>query len=89
MMTLAAWGLILFASAATASPVGLGRRSTFTYPTFASPSAAAYRVTTSQLPLFNGIDVQDSWAGRVDPASTPGAGLFFWVRRPSDSAVGS
>ncbi|KAK4700174.1 hypothetical protein P7C70_g6076, partial [Phenoliferia sp. Uapishka_3] len=71
--------LLTFASSVITSPLALERRATFTYPTFSNPAAAGYRVTTSSLPLFNGIDVQDSWAGRVDPASTPGSGLFFWV----------
>lgn len=77
------WSLVLLASLAASLPATRAGRPTrapaFTYPSFANPSAAAYRVTTSNLPLFDGVAVQDSWAGRINPVSTPGSGLFFWV----------
>lgn len=75
----AALTLLLYASLTVASPIA-----TVTYPSFGNPAAAAYRVTTNQLPLFNGIAVQDSWAGRV-PSSSSG-GLFFWVRAATSHA---
>lgn len=60
------------------TPLRLQDVRSFTYPAFAHPAAGDYRVRTSQLPLFNDIAVQDSWAGRVPFESNPG-GLFFWV----------
>lgn len=79
MLTLAVLPILILTAVVVASPIKHQAARDFTYPTFGQAGAAAYRVTTSTLPLFNGIDVQDSWAGRVDPASTPGSGLFFWV----------
>ncbi|KAK4701236.1 hypothetical protein P7C70_g4998, partial [Phenoliferia sp. Uapishka_3] len=83
MYSLKTVALFFLASYVNASPVALERRSDISYPTFASSLAANYHVITSSLPLFNGIDVQDSWAGRV-----PGSGLFFWYF-PSSQSGGS
>ncbi|KAM0754461.1 alpha/beta-hydrolase [Meredithblackwellia eburnea MCA 4105] len=66
----------------------LSSRATTTQ-TFNSSAAAAYQVQTSQLPLFNGLDVQDSWAGRINGTSVVGNNdLFFWYF-PSTQTGGS
>ena len=77
MMPVTSWVLVLLASVVCSSPVSSrgGRTSIFTYPKLATSADAGYRSNTSALPLFNGIAVQDSWAGRVEPEKTSGAGL--------------
>lgn len=58
---------------------------TFTYPHFADPFAKVFAVNTSNLPTFDGLPVQNSWAGRLLANGTAGNGVanFFWVSSES------
>lgn len=56
---------MLFALALVALSTAVAAAPNAVADSFANPQVAQFKVKTSQLPLFNGIKVQDSYAGRL------------------------